>query len=609
MPDYSESLVARLKAEGAAAFSRTMRQAATSVRSVGSSAKAMGSDVASSERQLSAGEAAARRFASSLRFASGETRSLTSSVRGLATGYAALRLAGAAKDVIGLGTAYNQMQDSQLVAFQTFLHSESAARTLMGQIQQLALDSPILDPQSTGDAARLLLNYGVTAQQVLPFVKAIGDASAASGRSIAETMPGAARAIGQIASKGRLQMEEINQLAESIGINQKELRRQLGMTAEEFSKAFTPGHSIRADVALPAIRRTLVAQSAGAGQMLARTTQGQIARMREQFARQLGRLTRPVYDEAGTLAGVIADRLGTVDTTRLQAAMGNAMIYLENLWGRSDLSIGQKLSGSPREIAKAFGPWAHEAKIAIDNMHLGQKLSDAVDYAAPKVLAAFGRMAQYAASHFVTAWLQAGVWTKLITAAWLLNKIGVFRGAGAAAGGYFVDSFMGRVNGGKGGKGGFAEKMGPLGRAAGMAFGLAMAIPIGLAIRQELLKHPAAAQYSGKKGWKELGKDLADDAKQVPGKVWSAAGRAFHLGGRASGGSVWQGGPYMVGERGPEIVNLNRRDHVTPAARVPQAMPKLQAPIFQPLVVVEVNGRQFLKAIGPDLRTEMARSR
>lgn len=560
---------------------------------------------------MSAGAAAARRFASSLRVASGATGNLTSSVRNLATGYAALRLAGVAKDVLGVGAAYDQMQDSQMVAFTTFLRSESAARTLMGQIQQLALNSPVLDPATTGQGVQLLLAYGVAAKDALPWVKAIGDASAASGKSVAEVLPEAALAIGQISSKGRLQAQELNQLAQSVGLNMESIRKQLGMTTKQYQASFTAGNSISAAVALPAIRRAMEAQSRGAAALLSKTTAGQVARLREQFARQLGKLERPVYNEAGTLAGVIADRLGTVDTTRLQAAMGNAMIYLENLWGRSDLSIGQKLSGSPREIAKAFGPWAHEAKIAIDNMHLGQKLSDAVDYAAPKVLAAFGRMAQYAASHFVTAWLQAGVWTKLITAAWLLNKIGVFRGAGAAAGGYFVDSFMGRVNGGKGGKGGLAARMGPMGTRLGLLLGASAALALTPMISQAIQAAiPATSRYSGKKGWGNLWSDL----KSLPGKAVQGARNAASAGlgptrHKAAGGTAWQGGPYMVGERGPEIVNLNRRDHVTPAARVPQAMPKLQAPIFQPLVVVEVNGRQFLKAIGPDLRTEMARAR
>jgi tape measure domain-containing protein len=123
--------------------------------------------------------------------------------------------AGAAGLAAGkVGASYNQMQDRQRIAFTTFLGSARKARNFMRQLQALALKSPVLDPETTGKGAQQLLAYGVSVKQVLPLVKALGDSSAASGRNISEVLPMASRALGQIQSKGRLQMEELNQLAD-----------------------------------------------------------------------------------------------------------------------------------------------------------------------------------------------------------------------------------------------------------------------------------------------------------------------------------------------------------------------------------------------------------
>jgi tape measure domain-containing protein len=140
---------------------------------------------------------------------------------------------------IGLGIAggaaaktafdYNKMIDGQTVAFTTLLGSQKKAAAFMQQIQDLALKSPVLDPRQTGDAARLLMAFGISAKNTLPYVKALGDMSAATGKDIAEVMPRGAKALGQIASKGKLQAEELNQLAESVGISRKAIRKELGM--------------------------------------------------------------------------------------------------------------------------------------------------------------------------------------------------------------------------------------------------------------------------------------------------------------------------------------------------------------------------------------------
>jgi tape measure domain-containing protein len=241
-----------------------------------------------------------------------------------ALGVGIVGLAATAK-AISLGNQYNRVIDSQNVGFTTLFRSQEKAARFMAQIQALALKSPVLDIETTGNAARTLMAYGIAIKDVLPLTKAIGDSSAASGKQIMDVMPRAAMAIGQIASKGKLQAEEMNQLAESVGLSRGRIRKALGMTRGEFEATFKPGANIKAEVALPAILRALQDQSAGAADRLAKTTAGKLQRAQEVIGRAAGQLTRPIYNAIGDLAGGVADRLVKVDFTSLGKTLASKL--------------------------------------------------------------------------------------------------------------------------------------------------------------------------------------------------------------------------------------------------------------------------------------------
>src|SRR5690606_33668604 len=70
---------------------------------------------------------------------------------------------------------YNKTLDQQRVAFTTFMGSAEKAERFIKRLQDLALKSPVLDPKSTGEAARTLMAYGIAHKDILPWVKALGD--------------------------------------------------------------------------------------------------------------------------------------------------------------------------------------------------------------------------------------------------------------------------------------------------------------------------------------------------------------------------------------------------------------------------------------------------
>jgi tape measure domain-containing protein len=313
----TDDLTLRIKAQGARQSSRDVDRTSGSVRQLGRQTNVAAKGVRSLSRE--AGRASV-------------------SLRTLATGAAAYKIAGAIGGAVSQGFAYNKMIDSQNVAFTTLLGSQKRSAVFMAQIQALALKSPVLDPESTGDSARLLMAYGISAKRTLPFVEALGNMAATTGRSIQESMPRGAMALGQIGSKGRLQSEELNQLAESVGLSRDRIRKALDMTREDFNATLAPGGTnIPASKALPAILEAMRKQSGGAADRLSKTSQGKMDRLREVWKKAMGGLTEDLYDARGNIAGALA--------TIIQD---------------KDLNFGEKVAAARKAVQRELRPLAQQ---------------------------------------------------------------------------------------------------------------------------------------------------------------------------------------------------------------------------------------------------------
>lgn len=667
-----EDLIARLRATGQRAFRSAMSGAARDVRGVGRSSK-------SSAKEIGFLESASRGAAGGL----------------LAVGRAAkLGLAGAAIGTgvaIREGTAYNKTIDQQRVGFETLLGSQRKARKFMREIQQLALRSPILDPRQTGDAARMLMAYGLSARHTLPFVKALGDMAAASGKSLEETLPRGAMALGQVASKGRLQAEELNQLAESVGLSRDRIRQALGETRAEFNAHFQPGgNPLSSRKALPAILEAMRQQSAGAADRLAKTTQGKFARLHEVFAKSMGRLTRPLYNAAGDLAGGVANLMRRVDfgkLTRQAQGIGKTIVAgfgagmstgggaatggfsgIAGFAAKAGAAVSKMipwLKRAGRTLVETFRPAAPFLQNVLLPLLIGVgkgvaasvvgafKVAIPVVGALMKVLGFLGRAAAPLRPVFegigtVLGFIFAGPILKLLSG---IPKLGlVFRLAavpirllGKVVG--VAARFLGRV---------FAPAL----KFVGRVFGTVTSVirkGVGLwleAHRQVLLLIV--------KGMRALGGKLVGAAKGVMGKVWAffrglgrvawsigkgivegiargiasapaallnalrtalkkaidglpgplkeAAGAV--IGFFAEGGSVRRSGAYVVGERGPEVVNLRAGDQVTPNAALGAraALAAGARALLEVRVVSELYGREVGRGLARVAADDLARA-
>lgn len=180
------------------------------------------------------------------------------------------------------------------ISFQTMLGDIEKGNQLYAELVKFANETPFGD--GVTQAARLLIAMGHDAEKILPTMRAIGDAVAASGGWDAELMS-VARALGQIQAKGKLATQEMNQLAEQ-GINGFAiLSKTTGISEQHLRKMTEDGKLLSKDV-LPVIIHQLGTEYAGAMDKMAETAGGKwdnlMADWNTKMA-ELGQWLSPLY--------------------------------------------------------------------------------------------------------------------------------------------------------------------------------------------------------------------------------------------------------------------------------------------------------------------------
>lgn len=133
-----------------------------------------------------------------------------------------LGLATAATAGLGLLTTFGlkaaAAQEQTLISFESLLGSAQKGQAVFEQIRQFAAATPFELPQLTDVAKRFLTfskTVGIAEDQLIPFLTTVGNVASVTG-SGALGMERVALALGQIASKGKLSLEELNQISEGL---------------------------------------------------------------------------------------------------------------------------------------------------------------------------------------------------------------------------------------------------------------------------------------------------------------------------------------------------------------------------------------------------------
>jgi tape measure domain-containing protein len=171
-------------------------------------------------------------------------------------------------------------------AFTTLTGNAERARRLIDAINREAAQS-VLNYADMLTAAQRLLAAGVRESDILPTLRAIGDALAASGEISRENALAITKAITDIANKGKLQAQELIQLANAGVPVLKILREELRMTEAQFAEFMQGKRALGAGDALRALVAGLRREYGGLQQEMMNTPLGQISNLYDNLARAL----------------------------------------------------------------------------------------------------------------------------------------------------------------------------------------------------------------------------------------------------------------------------------------------------------------------------------
>ena len=133
--------------------------------------------------------------------------------------------------VVGESISFNAQMEQARIGFTTMLGSAERAQVFLDDMAKFAAKTPFEFPELL-DASKRMLAYGFAAEDVLPTMEAVGNATAALGLG-AQGIDRIILALGQMRAKGKLSGEEMRQLTEA-GIPAWEmLAEAMGKTTAE----------------------------------------------------------------------------------------------------------------------------------------------------------------------------------------------------------------------------------------------------------------------------------------------------------------------------------------------------------------------------------------
>lgn len=190
------------------------------------------------------------------------------------------------------------------ISFTTMLGSEEAALSMMEELADFAAHTPF-ELSGLQTATRQLLAYGFTADDVIPMLTAVGDATAALGTGQAG-IESVTRALGQMQTRGKVSAEEMLQLTEA-GIPAWEyLARAIGTDTAGAMDAVTKG-AVSASEGIDAIVSGMENDFGGMMEEQSKTVEGLFSNLSDAIEQPLMKLRESdAYERfADSLADVV----------------------------------------------------------------------------------------------------------------------------------------------------------------------------------------------------------------------------------------------------------------------------------------------------------------
>lgn len=194
------------------------------------------------------------------------------------------------------------------ISFTTMLGSEEAALDMMEQLADFAAHTPF-ELSGLQTATRQLLAYGFQAEEVVPMLTAVGDATAALGTGQAG-IESVTRALGQMQTRGKASAEEMLQLTEA-GIPAWEyLARAIGTDTAGAMAAVSAG-AVDADTAIAALTAGMEEDFGGMMESQSKTVAGLMSNLSDAIQQPLMELRNTdAYDHFASALQRVVDAAG-----------------------------------------------------------------------------------------------------------------------------------------------------------------------------------------------------------------------------------------------------------------------------------------------------------
>lgn len=234
------------------------------------------------------------------------------------------------KGAVGIvGVQYDAMQEQSKIAWGTILGDQNEAIKTLDTLKKMGADTPF-EFEGLDKSAKLLQMAGFHGKDLFKTLTDVGDAVSAIGGND-DVLQGVSMAIFQMASKGKVSAEEMNQLAERGIPAWKLISDQMHIPVQQLMQMSQNGKLYAKDV-LPLLTKGMRDTFGGSMQKQSQTFNGMLSTIKDNTVQLAGVLAQPLFD-------------------KLKSGM-QAVIPLLN--GLMDLAQGN-LKGFKDSLEKVFG--------------------------------------------------------------------------------------------------------------------------------------------------------------------------------------------------------------------------------------------------------------
>ena len=243
------------------------------------------------------------------------------------------------KSTVGAAISFNSMLQTAQIGFATMLGSAEKAQAFLDDMADFAAKTPF-GYEELLEAAKRMLAYGFAAEEVLPTLRAVGDASAALG-SGSVGIDRITLALGQIRAKGKLSAEEMRQLTEAGVPAWHILAEAMGTTVPELQKMVSKG-LIPGAKAVEMLTAGMTKRFGGMMASMEDTWQGVTSSIKDIWRMTVGTLTSTLFGGLNSMLIKVRD------------FMAEFYSYLQGILGKKVKQSTDALADSTKDQAEAM---------------------------------------------------------------------------------------------------------------------------------------------------------------------------------------------------------------------------------------------------------------